>query len=111
MRVTSILFAALVFGLFSCSGEDPIPVDTYFQGKSIYLSSDIDGKHQIYRWAFANISQSFNNSTNDIDTSIAFRLKTFIYFIKEQNFTSDMTIYDHLMYAYDSNNRISIVHN
>jgi len=72
---------------------------------------DTDIKHQIYRWAFANISQSFNNSTNDIDTSIAFRLKTFIYFIKEQNFTSDMTIYDHLMYAYDSNNRISIVHN
>lgn len=50
MRVYSILFAALGLGLFSCSGENPIPVDTYFQGKSIYLSSDIDGKHQIYRW-------------------------------------------------------------
>jgi hypothetical protein len=72
---------------------------------------DTEVKHELYRWAFANISQCLNNNTTNIDASIAFRLKTFSYFLKEQKLATSSTIFDHLMNAYKSNNRISIVHN
>ncbi len=45
-----VLSLAIAAGSFSCSGEDPIDVNSYFQGKNLLFCGDREGKFQIFRW-------------------------------------------------------------
>lgn len=60
-RVLLLIFLSFGAVITACSKEDPINTSSYFQGKSIYFTSDRSGMFNIWKWT----PDTFKHVVND----------------------------------------------